>query len=116
MRVAGDRPLCFRPAQHGRGPLRPAFRGRPLRSRIRLIAEIEQTDMPQGGRTESTDLDVVLNDGERLGQGVRTGFKEPALIVVARTPGQDATDVESLALNLEKHILWSHALCRVGVV
>ena len=114
--VAGDRPLGLGPAQHRRRPGRPALRRGPVRARVGLVAEVQQADVPERLRAEAADLDVVLEHGQRLAQAVGPRAEEPALEVVARAPGQDAADVQPLALDLEEHVLRLDALGRVGVV
>ena len=116
MGVAGDGALRLGPAQHRRGPRGPAFGCGPVRARVGLIAQVQQADMPSAWDpnplTSTSYLRTVNGSLTRV--GVR--LEEPALIVVARSPGQDAADVQALALDLEEHVLGPDALGRGGVV
>jgi hypothetical protein len=115
VRVADDRALRLRPAQDRRGPGGPALR-RAVRARVGLVPEVQETDVPQRLRAEAADLDVVFQDGERGAQSVGPGLEEPALVVVARAPGQDAAHVQPLAADLFEHVRRFDPLGGAGVV
>jgi hypothetical protein len=83
---------------------------------VRLVPEVQQADVAEGLGAEPAHLDVVLEDGERLGQLVRDGLEELPLVVVARPPGEAAADVQPLPLHVEEHVLRQHPLGRGRVV
>ena len=72
--------------------------------------------MPERGRTEAADFQVVLDERFRLADLAGKRVKVVALKIEARSPGEDAADVEALAFDLSEHVDWSHALGRAFVV
>ena len=51
-----------------------------------------------------------------VAQVVRLGLKELPLVAVARSPGEDAADVQPFPLHLAEHVLRKHAFGGAGVV
>src|SRR5262249_23741097 len=104
--VAGDAPLLLGPAEHWRGPRGPTLRLRTVRSGIRLVLEVQQAHVPQRLRAEPADLQVVLQDRQRLADLVGGGREELALVLEAGAPGEHAAHVEPFSLHLEEHVFW----------
>src|SRR5690349_16641439 len=72
--------------------------------------------MPHRLRTEAADLQVVLQSRERLADEIRFGREIAALEVVARSPRQNASDVQAFAVNLPEHVGRGDAFRRRRVV
>ena len=85
-------------------------------TRIDLIAEPQQHEMPRSMRTEAGHLHVVAH-GVGVGRALVGRPREELLLVVeARSPGQHAAYFEILALNVVEHVLREDALGRDCVV
>ena len=65
---------------------------------------------------EAADLDVVLQQRQRLAERVGRRREELPLVIEARPPGQHAADVQPLALDLQEHVRRIHAFGRGRVV
>src|SRR5262245_14510026 len=91
--VARVSALFLRPTHERRGPGGPALGLGALRAGILLVAQVQEANVAQELRAEATDLDVILQHGERLADLVSAGGEELSLELEARPPGQVAADV-----------------------
>src|SRR5580693_5490330 len=98
MWIARVAALLLGPSQRRRGPGRPTVHARG--AGVNMIPQVQQADVAQRGRAETADFDVVFDDRQRLADLVRRGRIELPLEVVAKSPGENAADVEPLAFHL----------------
>jgi hypothetical protein len=56
-------------------------------------------------RAEAADFEVVFHHRQRLAQAVHARREKLSLIIEARSPREDATDVQPFAFDLFEHVL-----------
>ena len=72
--------------------------------------------MPKRLGAEAADLDVILNDCERFADLVWPRLEELVLELEARSPGENAADIEPFPFDLEKHVPAQNPLGWDGVM
>src|SRR5262245_8851158 len=114
MGVAGNGSLQSGPSKNGQCPGWPAFI--TVRARIDLILQVQEAQVSERLRSETTDLDVVLHDRQRFAPLVGRWCKELLLMIEPWPPRQHAADVQTLTLDLTEHDRGILALGRKRVV
>ena len=87
--------LLLSPLENRDGPAGPIFD--LLGVRVIVFDEVEQAQMPSVGGGKTADLDVVAHQVVCAGEFGDFAIEELLLVVPARSPAQDATDIEILA-------------------
>ena len=93
--IADDSTLLLAPFHDGDRPAWPVFDFFGVW--IVVFDEVEQAQMPSVGGGKSADLDVVAHQVVCAGEFGDFAIEELLLVVPARSPAQDATDIEILA-------------------